>query len=350
MRAKNRSNGYDVKIAIDLFCGSGSVTAALKSSGFRVAAAVDNDFVCARTYRANHSDTHFFAKDIRKLEPWHLRRSLSAGQRVEILIVCAPCQPFSNQNRFRSSNDERLDLVLSAVKFVQYFRPTTVIFENVPGIENSDSMARLLNQLRLLGYLFSKPQKLDAADFGVPQRRLRCLLVASREKRVIRRTAKLGEKIGMRTTVREALRGVPSLSSGEKSPTDQLHSARAHSPINLERLRHIPKDGGNRYSLPEHLVLDCHKKLDSASKFPDVYGRMAWDDVAPTLTTGCTDLTRGRYAHPEDDRAITLREAARIQTFPDSYRFHGNNSQIAMQIGNAVPMNMMVNIIRRLEL
>ena len=350
MRAKYRHNGGPAKTAFDLFCGSGSVTAALKTMGFRVAAAVDNNFVCARTYRANHPDTHFFASDIRKLEPWHMRRSLPPNRRLDLLIVCAPCQPFSNQNRFRNADDDRLDLVLSAVKFIQYFRPTTIIFENVPGIERSDSMVKLLRRLRALGYLFSKPEKLDAADFGVPQRRLRCLLVASKDKEVIQRTAKLGKYAEKRVTVRDALQGVPSLLSGEKSPTDQLHLARGHSALNLERLRHIPKNGGNRHSLPEHLVLECHKKLGAASKFPDVYGRMAWDDVAPTLTTGCTDITRGRYAHPEDDRAITLREAARIQTFPDTYQFHGNHSQIATQIGNAVPMKMMVNVIRRLEL
>ena len=140
---------------------------------------------------------------------------------------------------------------------------------------------------------------------------------------------------GSRRPIAFALKGLKRLRTGEKDINDPLHFARNHKQIALERLRHIPKNGGDRFSLPPHLELDCHK---GKKNYPDVYGRMRWEDIAPTLTTGCTDITKGRFVHPEDDRAITLREAARLQTFPDDYRFSGNSSQIAIQIGNAVPM------------
>jgi DNA (cytosine-5)-methyltransferase 1 len=149
------------------------------------------------------------------------------------------------------------------------------------------------------------------------------------------------------TTVRQAIGDLPALQAGERSVSDPLHFARDHQPIVLERLRHIQQDGGSRADLPSHLQLRCHK--DRVSSFSDVYGRMKWDGVAPTLTTGCTDVTRGRFAHPQQDRAITLREAALLQTFPDNYRFHGNASEIARQIGNAVPVKMVEAILPTLK-
>jgi len=139
-------------------------------------------------------------------------------------------------------------------------------------------------------------------------------------------------------TVRQTIGGLKQLCSGEHDPDDQLHFARKHHSIVLQRMDYIPEDGGSRSSLPPDLELECHK--GRKNDFPDVYGRMMWDDVAPTLTTGCTDVTKGRFAHPRDNRAITLREAALLQSFPPHYRFFGNSGQIARQIGNAVPVNM----------
>jgi len=140
-----------------------------------------------------------------------------------------------------------------------------------------------------------------------------------------------------RITVRDAIGDLEPLSAGQSCASDSMHAARAHKPIALQRMRHISKDGGSRSELPPELCLSCHKH---PNKHPDVYGRMKWADVAPTLTTGCTDITRGRFMHPNDNRAITLREAARLQTFPDDYHFFGSNKDIARQIGNAVPVRL----------
>ena len=182
------------------------------------------------------------------------------------------------------------------------------------------------------------------ADYGVPQRRVRCVIVASR-KRVVDLPPPT-TPTGHRITVQRN-RGFTGKYTGLSIRKTRFTFAEKHSKITIDRLQHISHDGGSRDELPAHLRLQCHKKLDDtgeATSYCDVYGRMRWDTVAPTLTTGCTDVTKGRYAHPVFDRAITLREAALLQTFPIDYRFYGNSGQIARQIGNAVPVNLAKNL------
>jgi DNA (cytosine-5)-methyltransferase 1 len=322
--------------AIDLYCGSGAVTLGLKQVGFSVVGAVDIDPMACATYRANHPEVDLCDWDIRDVEPERFVRTLQGN--LDLLVVCAPCQPFSSQNRKRSGNDLRRNLVLESQKFVKALKPKVLFLENVPGLKASDIFQTYREWLEGQGYDVSEPMKIDAADLGVPQRRTRMVLIATLG---VDLNQACEIKKSPRRTVREALRGlsVPPVGSGS-GRKDPLHFTRKHSELNLERLRHIPKDGGSRCALPERLQLDCHKNSRKGS-FTDTYGRMAWDRVAPTLTTGCTDITRGRYAHPEQDRAITLREAARLQSFPDDYIFTGNAAQIARQIGNAVPPEMM---------
>lgn len=330
----------ELPLAADLFCGSGSVSSALASAGFRVAFAIDNDPSAKKTYIANHPSTSFFDKDIREVNSVDVLSSLQ-GHKLSVLAVCAPCQPFSSQNRKRSDSDERAPLVLEALRFAKTLQPDTIWVENVPGIVRSEAKQQLRTGLTKLGYRFSEPIRVSATDLGVPQRRVRSIFVASKCDLVLARFEKLRtDFIGSPSpTVKMAFYGLKPLSAGEQCPKDQLHRARRHAPITIQRLHAIPKDGGSRSALPDELQLACHRKLGDKS-FPDVYGRMAWNTPAPTLTTGCTDVTRGRFAHPEQDRAITLREAARLQTFPDSYKFEGTPTQIARLIGNAVPYEM----------
>lgn len=323
--------------AIDIYCGSGAVTEGLKAEGVSILAAIDNDPIACQTFRLNHPEVHLFESDIRRLNPEELRESIGYAAPLNLLVVCAPCQPFSSQNRKRSTDDPRADLVLESLKFVKEFAPEVVFFENVPGIAISGSLHNLRQKLAKLGYLLGAPKTLNAANCGVPQRRERCIMIAARDQEAI--DAFYGSIRNQPTvTVRQAIGGLKQLCTGEHDPDDQLHFARKHQPIVLQRMRHIPQDGGSRLSLPPELELECHK--GRKNDFPDVYGRMKWDDVAPTLTTGCTDVTKGRFAHPRDNRAITLREAALLQSFPPNYRFFGNPGQIARQIGNAVPVNM----------
>lgn len=321
--------------AVDLFCGCGGMTAALKARHFRVVAAVDFDSVACRSYRSNHPSVHLYEQDIAAVDPANIH-SLLRNRRLDILAVCSPCQPFSQQNR-SSRPDDRAELLLSSIRFAQVLSPRLILFENVPGLTRRQ-FAPLLDDLRCgltaAGYELGEPKELNAADYGVPQRRLRCVMLARHGGDVPTFPAPTTPD-GNRVTVAAAIGGLPTLASGEADKEDALHFARQHQSIALERLRHIPKDGGSRDALPARLRLDCHR---NHSGHPDVYGRMRWSEVAPTLTTGCTDVTRGRFAHPRDDRAISLREAARLQTFPDNYRFSGSAREIAAQVGNAVPV------------
>ena len=325
--------------AVDLFCGSGGVSQGLRAAGWRVLAACDNDPVASETFRKNHPQTAFVEGDILLAETIDRIVNAVGPSSVDLLIVCAPCQPFSSQNRHRG-NDVREQLIIRALEVARRLKPRLIFFENVPGLATPayrTIVSALKSELSELRYFVTDPAVRDAADYGVPQRRRRCIMFAARK------VAALEEFLGfvpatIRKTVHSAIADLPPLMAGETCREDALHKARSHLPIALARLKHIPHDGGSRKSLPSSLELKCHK--GRASSFSDVYGRMAWDAVAPTLTTGCTDLTRGRFAHPEQDRAITMREAARLQSFPDEYLFVGNASQISQQIGNAVPPDM----------
>ncbi len=333
-----------VKTAIDLYCGSGAVTAGMKSAGFHVVGAIDIDPIACATYRANHPEVNLIEEDIKTVSPKRFLKSLKSS--LDLLAVCAPCQPFSNRNRHKSSKDQRSKLVLEALSFVKELKPKLVFFENVPGLGRQPVFNELADKLTSLGYHLAPLQKIDAADMGVPQRRQRMVLVGVRDSDLLKQASKIS--FSQRQTVFDVIGNLPSPPVGIKNvENDVLHYSRRHSAITIERLQHIPHDGGSRDELPEKLQLKCHQDLNKNS-FPDSYGRLKWRDVAPTLTTGCTDLTKGRYAHPEEDRAITLREAARLQSFPDNYVFVGNASQIATQIGNAVPPEMMHGIAKTL--
>lgn len=332
-------------IALDLFCGSGAVTLGLKQAGFKVIGAVDFDAGACHTYRANHPEVRLLEMDIRQADPNDFADLIL--ETLDLLVVCAPCQPFSSQNRHKNENDARNSLVEQSKKFIVRFSPTLVFFENVPGLASSDIFGNFTQWLRdVAGYDVAEPMRVDASELGVPQRRTRMILVAAKGVSLKRATeiARTGRK-----TVEETIKDLPVPPIGRSAAgADPLHYARRHSPLNIERLQHIPVDGGGRESLPYHLQLACHRDQKKSS-FSDTYGRMKWSDVAPTLTTGCTDITRGRFAHPVQNRAITLREAARIQSFPDDYIFWGNASQVATQIGNAVPPEMMRCIAKGLK-
>ncbi|NTJ51528.1 DNA cytosine methyltransferase [Agrobacterium rhizogenes] len=328
-----------MRTVVDLFCGSGGVSQGLKAAGWQVVASCDNDPAAAGTYRANHSETKLIEGDIEADSTVDEITAAAAKFAIDLVVICAPCQPFSSQNRHRG-DDKREQLILRALRVVEKLRPSLVFFENVPGLASPayrEIVTAVHGRLKSLGYSVSEPMVRDAADFGVPQRRRRCIMLAAKSLAAVNAFSSAQIRRDTRT-VYSAIADLPALASGEASATDRLHRARTHQPIAVERLRHIPHDGGSRNSLPDDLILRCHR--GKATSFSDVYGRMAWHSVAPTLTTGCTDLTRGRFGHPNQDRAITMREAARLQTFPDDYEFVGQPAQVSRQIGNAVPPTM----------
>lgn len=317
--------------AIDLFSGCGGLSLGLKGAGFHVAAAVEIDRKAQETYRLNHPNVRLYPQDIRKLDPAQLliEAGLGVGE-LDLLAGCPPCQGFSRlrtKNKMTSVNDDRNDLVDDFLRFIEVMSPKTVMLENVPGLAKDVRFMGMRNRLHTLGYQ-TVVHVLDAADYSVPQRRKRLIMLASRVHVPI-----VASKAQKRLTVRAALKGMtdPKLSKDNLHSLGEKRSQKVRDLIAL-----IPKDGGSRGDLPAAYQLACHRRCDG---FSDVYGRLAWDDVAPTITSGCHNPSKGRFLHPDQDRTISLREAAVLQGFPRSYKFdvaHGKES-IALMIGNALP-------------
>lgn len=320
--------------AVDLFCGAGGLTLGLKQAGFQVLGAVDLDELAAETYRRNHRSVTLWNRDIRKLAVSEMMATLGLQRgELDLLAGCPPCQGFSTIRTHRRGScvaDERNELVFEFVRFVRVLRPRAVMLENVPGLSNDKRMQGICRTLTQLGYSWEK-RIADAADFGVPQRRRRMLLVASRAGK-----PEIPLDGGKATTVRDAI-GHLDRPNRSRDPMHNVFEERA--PHVVELIRRIPKNGGSRSSLDPKLRLDCHVRTDG---FYDVYGRMAWDRVAPTITSGCTNPSKGRFLHPSQNRAITPREAALLQTFPKGYfiSMRRGKEHAAALVGNALPPRM----------
>lgn len=304
----------------------------LKYAGFNVLGAVEIDKKARATYTLNHPDIPLIGSDIRDLTATTIFKTagLRKGE-LDLLAGCPPCQGFSTlrlRNKGACISDHRNDLIDEFSRLCVSLRPKMVMLENVPGIAKYEKFIIFIDSLKLNGY--SVQHKIvDVSNFGVPQRRKRLILIASRVG-----TASICESRNERTTVRNAIAHLPA---PEKS-NDTIHSyTSTKRSLRVQALiEAIPKDGGSRHSLPRELQLDCHRKQNG---FNDVYGRMKWDDVAPTITSGCTNPSKGRFLHPEQNRPITLREAALLQGFPIDYQFdlsHGKEA-IGLMIGNALP-------------
>ena len=328
--------------AIDLFCGAGGLTRGLRRAGWDVVAGIDVDETVRETYAKNNPGAEFLAADLRSVSAENVRNLAGAVPASELLLAgCAPCQSFSKQRR-RSPGARRSDATLLREfgRLAAALQPAVVLMENVPGIASVpgfSSLRRFLTTLRECGYECDYGV-LNARDFGVPQHRRRYVLLAARGPRAaLPRPAATGEQGGGIHTVRAAIGHYPPIRAGETHPAIPNHHAAKLSPRNVERIRATPKDGGSRRDWPDRLELDCHDRFPG---FTDVYGRMWWDREAPTLTSRCNSLSNGRFGHPEQDRAISLREAAALQTFPDDYEFFGGNTRTARWIGNAVPVSL----------
>lgn len=326
-----RTHRSDRLTAVDLFCGCGGLTVGLKEAGFDVRGAVDVDPLSVKTYLANHPDVKVWEIDIRQLNPSEMGAALSLGKkRLDLLAGCPPCQGFSTMrtlNGARSIEDPRNDLLLDFQRFVEALSPRAVMLENVPGLRNDGRFAAFCNRMKDIGYL-GDHRVLNAAEYGVPQRRRRLIYLAGYGMGI-----PFADPVYKPITVRDAIQGLPK--AGESG--DPVHDIPEQRTAKvMELIRRIPKNGGSRTDLPEEDQLDCHKRCNG---FKDVYGRLAWDDVAPTITSGCFNPSKGRFLHPEEDRAITMREAALLQGFPHSYKFPitDNKSAIALMIGNALP-------------
>lgn len=321
-------------LAIDLFAGCGGLTLGLRQAHFKVVGAIEIDSLAAETYQLNHPTvTHVWNKDIREVSGADVlfALGLKRGQ-LDLLAGCPPCQGFSSMttlNGSRKVDDPRNDLVHEYSRLVGEILPRALFLENVPGLATNPVMDRLMNDLELLGFNVRNSWKvLDSAHFGVPQHRRRLVMMAVRDGAV--NFAPPGTEL---VTVRQA---IGKLDKAGKSG-DPLHDLTENRTVRIQKLiRAIPKDGGSRSSLGRDNQLECHQRSDG---FKDVYGRMSWDKPAPTITSGCQSPSKGRFIHPSENRAISLREAAILQGFPENYQFSMKNGKLAAarMIGNAVP-------------
>jgi DNA (cytosine-5)-methyltransferase 1 len=325
--------------AVDIFCGAGGLTRGLLDAGIDVVAGLDRDECCRVTYEHNNPGVRFIQADIREIGLKDLCVKCRLRRFDDVLFAgCAPCQPFSSQ---RKGNGERHDATLLCEfgRLVEAAQPGYVLIENVPGIakvHGFSTFRRFLAMLDANGYRYVY-DVLDAKHYGVPQNRRRLVLLAAREQEPSLPQPGYGSRRPVRT-VRQAIYHFPPIAAGECHARVPNHVAASITELNLERLGLTPHNGGDRRSWPKRLRLECHK--GNYKGHTDVYGRMSWDSPSPALTGRCHSISNGRYGHPEQDRAISLREAAAIQTFPDGYVFFGTNKHIAKQIGNAVPVRL----------
>jgi len=316
-------------LAIDLFSGCGGLSEGLRKAGFKVVAAFENDAKAVAAYKLNHPGTRVFDGDIRKVEITKVKK-LFNGKPLHFLAGCPPCQGFSTMSRLnkkRSKRDPRNSLILEYLRFVRELKPLTIMMENVPGLVNYTLFKRVLSELQRLGY-DPKFRPVKIQQYGVPQRRKRLVLVGS-----LLGSLEIAEPTDETVTVREVIGHLEST----RKTRDAVHRiVKIHTPEVLKRIRATPKDGGSRTDVPE-FQLACHK--DKKIGFSDVYGRMRWDAPSPTITGGCLNPSKGRFLHPEKNRAISAREAALLQTFPSAYKFPPgiSKSAIALLIGNALP-------------
>lgn len=324
--------------AVDLFCGAGGLTHGLQSAGIDVRLGVDVDPACAYPFAANNR-ARFLRKSVQELSPDELLEEWrDAG--YSLLAGCAPCQPFSLYSQGKDARaDGRWNLLAQFERLVLRAKPTLVTMENVPRLAEQSVFHDFVAALKAAGYHVSF-QAVKSAEYGVPQQRERLVLLASSLGPISLIPPTHARKP---RTVRQAIAKLPPLGAGEEHPEDPLHQAAGLSAINLRRIR-ASKPGGTWRDWQAGLVAKCHRK-QTGKTYPSVYGRMTWDDSAPTMTTQFFGFGNGRFGHPEQDRAISLREGAIIQSFPRRYRFVKEGEPVHFKtlgrlIGNAVPVKL----------
>lgn len=331
-------NNHTCLTCIDAFCGAGGLSLGLEWAGFDIIAAFDSDPYCIETYNRNRKKFVAIVADARTLSPEALLHG-TAFSRGDIDLVAGgpPCQGFSSQTRGAHLGDPRNELVLHFIRLVRALLPRFFLFENVTGFGRKRGKAFLGAIERELSEYDLVPNVFNAADYGLAQTRQRFILVG-RRRDVPGPYQPPPPTVDRWRTVGEAIGDLPEPpEDGSDHPLFFNHSRSRVSPKNIERFSYVPQGGGWQ-DIPEHLRPPCHRRIKKGSGgWPDVFGRLEWSGQAPTITSGFDSFTRGRYGHPLQNRPLTPREAARIQGFPDWYRFYGTRNAIRHQIGNAVP-------------
>lgn len=328
--------------AVDFFCGAGGMTFGLRQAGINVIVGIDIDPTCKETYEENNKPSKFIQADIHDLSEEELAEMTSIHKNDDSLVFigCSPCQYWTKINTDKKKAIGTKDLLAEFKRFVKYFRPGYLIIENVPGLYKKrkvNALSGFLGFLKRESYAYDHGV-INANHFGVPQTRNRYLLVATRNSRDIRLPD--GETNGewiVRSYLGEK-NGFPKVEAGYKDRTKFLHKVMELSEKNKTRIGLTPINGGTRMSWKDYPELQLKAYQGKDDCFRNVYGRMFWDKPAPTITTKFNSLSNGRFGHPEENRAISLREGATLQTFPKSYEFFESREAIvARHIGNAVP-------------
>ncbi|MFM6013260.1 MAG: DNA cytosine methyltransferase [Dolichospermum sp.] len=323
---------------VDLFCGAGGLTHGFEQAGLPVKVGYDIDPACKFPYEHNNK-AKFILQDIENLSGSDLAEHFS-GSSIKILVGCAPCQPFSNYSRRYNDKKSKWKLLQDFVRLVKESEPDIISMENVLQLKYHAVFQEFIENLENLKY-YLEPYEVNCLNYGIPQSRKRLVLFASKFGKINLIPATHNK--GRYETVRKTIEHLEPLAAGEKSKTDKLHICSKLSNLNLKRIQ-ASKPGGTWRDWPPELIAKCHTKK-SGKSYPSVYGRMEWDKPSPTITTQCFGFGNGRFGHPEQHRAITLREAALLQTFPENYQFIAPNEDLAAisigrLIGNAVPVKL----------
>jgi DNA (cytosine-5)-methyltransferase 1 len=323
---------------VDLFCGAGGLSYGFKKQSFRLAAGIDIDEACRFPYEVNNGAS-FLRKDVGSLKVSEVKSLFTKGD-ARILVGCAPCQPFSSYNQ--KNDDPNWKLLSAFGRLIDGVRPDIVSMENVPQLvkfREGQTFEKFVSVLKSAGYRVSYGV-LYGPDFGMAQTRSRLVLVASRwgEIELPRPTHRKEYR-----TVRDAIGHLPALNHGEANDVDSLHCASRLSPLNARRIA-AAKPGGTWRDWHADLVANCHR-VEKGKGYSSVYGRMSWSSPSPTITTQFFGFGNGRFGHPEQDRALSLREGALLQGFPADYEFVKPGGRVEFKkigrlIGNAVPVNL----------
>lgn len=328
--------------AVDFFCGGGGMSYGMQQAGIDVLAGIDYEHDCKETYEANIKGAKFIQADVFELREQTLKEELNLAQNDDnlILIGCSPCQFWSIINTDKKKSEKSKNLLVEFERFVKYFNPGYVIVENVPGVLRKKAESGLEDFITwLAGSGYSVHFKVhNTNDYGVPQNRRRFTLVANRiSDRTIFPQKDEGEKMTVKDVLGEA-NGFSKIKAGTNDDSDFIHSVAGVSDVTMRRLKKIKPDGGNRldFANDPELQLNCFIGRDHSHK--DTFGRLWWNKPSPTITTKFFSVSNGRFVHPEEHRALSLREGATLQSFPKDYKFKGtSHAAIARLIGNAVP-------------
>lgn len=317
--------------SIDIFSGVGGLSEGMHQANFKTELAFEIDEIASKAYELNHASTTVITKDIRKVSIASIKRKLN-GKKLHLLAGCPPCQGFSSMrrlNRTQAVSDERNSLIMEYVRFVKGLKPLTIMMENVPGLVNYNLFIKAVDILRHELKYHVDFRVVNVKDYGVAQSRRRLVLVGSKLGKIC-----VAEPNNEKQTVKDVIGNLPLPTES----VDQLHKIfPVHTPAVQKRINLTPKNGGSWKDLPKKYVLKCHKRKNIG--FNDVYGRLSWDRCSTTITGGCLNPSKGRFLHPEQNRNISAREAALLQSFPADYIFpvDAPKSALALMIGNALP-------------